>query len=387
MHSAADTAGRFYTGLPVQDSFAKLADPGVYAAVPEDWWLGVSDIAGSTAAILAGRYKEVNTAAAAVIAAVSNALPGVAFPFVFGGDGASFAVPPAAVEAAGTALASTASWIAGNFGLSLRVAMLPVSAVRAAGLDLRVARFAVSDALSYAMFAGGGIAWAEERMKAGQFLLPAHRGEPAPDLSGLSCRFAEIPARRGSVLSLIVTPAADPAAFEAVALELLHIAEAELEAGSPLPQGGPRVAWSYRGWRTERLLRSSAAGRPGLLQTLNFTARWLAGLAALKARLRLGRFDAGRYLEQVARNSDFRKFDDALRMTLDCSPATVARIEAVLRAAEAAGSIAYGLHRQDAALMTCYVPVPSRADHVHFIDGAAGGYAMAAKAMKDKRVS
>ena len=40
------------------------------------------------------------------------------------------------------------------------------------------------------------------------------------------------------------------------------------------------------------------------------------------------------------------------------------------------------LHRQDAALMTCFTPSVMRSDHVHFIDGARGGYATAATALK-----
>ena len=42
----------------------------------------------------------------------------------------------------------------------------------------------------------------------------------------------------------------------------------------------------------------------------------------------------------------------------------------------------YGLHRQDAAMMTCFTPSALRSDHVHFIDGARGGYASAATALK-----
>jgi hypothetical protein len=32
--------------------------------------------------------------------------------------------------------------------------------------------------------------------------------------------------------------------------------------------------------------------------------------------------------------------------------------------------------------MTCVVPSPLAGDHMHFIDGAAGGYAMAAAMLK-----
>ena len=47
-----------------------------------------------------------------------------------------------------------------------------------------------------------------------------------------------------------------------------------------------------------------------------------------------------------------------------------------------AGVARYGLHRQDAAMMTCFTPSAIRSDHVHFIDGARGGYASAATALK-----
>ena len=53
-----------------------------------------------------------------------------------------------------------------------------------------------------------------------------------------------------------------------------------------------------------------------------------------------------------------------------------------LAAAAASGTVRYGLHRQDAAMMTCFTPSALRSDHVHFIDGARGGYASAATALK-----
>ena len=87
--SGSDT---FYGGIPVFRGFERLMDPSLYSPLPDDWIIGVSDIVESTRAIAANRYKAVNMAGAAVIAAVTNALEGREFPFVFGGDGASFAV-------------------------------------------------------------------------------------------------------------------------------------------------------------------------------------------------------------------------------------------------------------------------------------------------------
>jgi hypothetical protein len=87
-------------------------------------------------------------------------------------------------------------------------------------------------------------------------------------------------------------------------------------------------------------------------------------------------------VQQVVENSDFRKYDDGLRMILDCTPDLERTLTARLAAAASAGVASYGLHRQDAAMMTCFTPSALRSDHVHFIDGARGGYAAAAAALK-----
>ena len=123
----------------------------------------------------------------------------------------------------------------------MRVALVPVAAVRAQGLDVRVARFGPSANLSYAMFSGGGLGWAEAAMKRGEFVVPAAPPGTQPDLSGLSCRFEEIPAARGLILSVLVVPAqgADHAAFRKVIEDIINLVERSPEAGRPVPPDGP----------------------------------------------------------------------------------------------------------------------------------------------------
>src|SRR6187551_3751067 len=155
----------FYGSIPVFRGFDRLMDPSLYTPLPDDWSIGVADIVESTKAIAEARYKAVNMAGAAVIAAVTNALEGREFPFVFGGDGASFAVAPNDLERGREALAATAAWVREDLDLRMRVALVPVSAIRAQGFDVRVARFGPSANLSYAMFSGGGFAFADAAMK------------------------------------------------------------------------------------------------------------------------------------------------------------------------------------------------------------------------------
>src|SRR5665647_1858462 len=172
---------KFYSGIPVFRGFASLMDPAMYSPLPDDWTIGVADIVESTKAIAEARYKAVNMAGAAVIAAVTNALDGREFPFVFGGDGASFAVSPDDLDRARDALAATAIWVKDDLNLVMRVALVPVAAVRAQGLDVRVARFGPSPNLSYAMFSGGGLGWAEAAMKRGEFAVEVAPSGCVPD--------------------------------------------------------------------------------------------------------------------------------------------------------------------------------------------------------------
>ena len=369
----------FYGNIPVFRGFARLMDPALYSPLPDDWSIGIADIVESTKAIAQARYKAVNMAGAAVIAAVTNALDGREFPFVFGGDGASFAVSPADLERARDALAATAAWVKDDLDLAMRVALVPVAAVRAQGCELRVARFGPSPNLSYAMFSGGGLGWAEAAMKRGEFAVEAAPPGTQPDLSGLSCRFEEIPSVRGIILSVLVVPArgADPAAFRKLIEDIVALVERSPDAGRPVPPGGPPLRWPPAGLEFEA---RAQRGGPLLKRRLAVLAHTLFVYLVMRYGIHVGGFVPKTYIQQVVENSDFRKYDDGLRMILDCTPELERKLTQLL--AQSEGVARYGLHRQDAAMMTCFTPSALRSDHVHFIDGARGGYASAATALK-----
>jgi hypothetical protein len=374
-----------YDALTPFDAFERVNDPAVYVPLPDDWVVGTTDVVDSTRALREGRYKAVNMAGAAVVSAVMNALEGALFPFVFGGDGATLAVWPEAAERTRTAMAATVRFVASDLDLELRAGSITVAEIRAAGHDVRVARYAASPNAVYAMFSGGGASFAEAELKAGRLAAPQVPAGTRPNLTGLSCRWAPLGTRNGLILSLLVLPAegADPAAFERTTREVIAIAAAEDRAGHPVEAEGPKFAVQPGALWTE----AGAARKDPVGRALAFGK--IAGSMALAKGLDLlgqplGGFDPRRYRHWVARNTDFRKFDDGLRMTLDCRAETADRIEAVLAAAEAAGTIDYGLHRQDAALMTCIVPSTSKDDHLHFLDGAGGGYALSAAALKKR---
>lgn len=374
----------FYASVPRFERFADVVDPSCYRPLPDDWLIGVADVVNSTGAIAAGRYKAVNIVGAGVISAVFNARGHEAFPFVFGGDGAAFAVPPTARPQIETALAAMRTWAGDEIGLDLRAAVIPVADIRTAGHDVAVARFAVSPACDYAMFAGGGISWAEKQMKAGAYAVaPAPPGS-RPNLSDLSCRWMPIAARQGEIASLIVAPAdgADPAAYAALVRRIVAIVEESTErAGHPVPPDGPPFVWPPQAAAYEARARRS--GLPLWVGYAIVLARAFPPWLMQQTHQKLGRLDPFLYRRNAAHNTDFRKFDDGLRLTLDCRTEVTARLEALLERAASDGIADYGLHRQGHALMTCIVPSMLHADHMHFVDGADGGYAKAAEMLKD----
>ena len=370
----------FYANVPVFRGFTRLMEPGLYVPLPDDWTVGIADIVQSTAAIAAKRYKDVNMAGAAIIAAVTNALDHREYPFVFGGDGASFAVPPGDLALAREAMAATAAWVRDDLGLEMRVAMVPVRAIRASGLDIRVARFAPSPDVSYAMFTGGGLGWAEAAIKRGEFAVAPAPPGTAPDLSGLSCRFEEIPSARGLILSVLIVPVDEAGtAFRSAIEDIITLVERSPDAGRPVPARGPGFRWPPKGFDLE--LRTMRGG-PMIVRRAVLAGWSLFAYLLLRYRIRAGSFSPQKYLDEVVANTDFRKYDDGLRMILDCTEELAARLERDLAAAAARSVLRYGLYRQDAAMMTCFAPAPSRSDHVHFVDGARGGYASAATALK-----
>jgi hypothetical protein len=219
-------------------------------------------------------------------------------------------------------------------------------------------------------------------MKEGRFAVAPAAAGVRPDLSGLSCRWNDIPASHGLILSLVVTPVrnGDPA-FRKLIESLLSDLEHSPEVARPVPDAAPGVGWPPPGLELEARA-SRRLGESLFVRRLRVAAATLLAYVIMRFGIRVGGFDPAVYRRQVVENSDFRKYDDNLRMTLDCTPELADKIEKRLVEAAVAKIAKFGLHRQPSAIMTCIVPSISESSHVHFVDGAAGGYALAARRLK-----
>ncbi|HSO47852.1 MAG TPA: DUF3095 family protein [Rhizobiaceae bacterium] len=376
-----DTA-RFVRALPVARHFTEAFDEAGHAGVPDDWVVAVTDVVRSRDQIAKGRYKAVNMAGVAMISAAMNELSSRDLPYVFGGDGAAMVLSPAEAQAFSPVLSRLVTMAEEELELELRAALVPVSRIRADGFDVRMRPVRVSDAITNYAFTGGGISHAEKLMKAGEYRVAKGAPGSRPDLTGLSCRWTPVSAEGRSIVSLIVErgEAATSDSFSDIIRQLLALLDMDGDGGSPIPPGGPNVRWPVAGADLEA--RATRGDRSLLAMRLQLFFTTLFAFFLFKTGIKVGEFNPAHYQSMTGLNTDFRKVQDGLRTTVSLAPHEQERLETFLELQRQKRLIRYGISVQDSALLTCYAPSVMEDGHIHFLDGAGGGYSAAASAMR-----
>ena len=375
---------QLYNHLQSFTDFNQLVDSDHYELVPEDWVVFVTDVVGSTQAIQQGRYKEVNTMGAATIASVQNTLKGFNFPFVFGGDGASLIVPQKYSAQVANELISLKATAQKEFDLELRVASMKVQEVHELGSVIEVAKFELVHEQSIAVFRGGGLSLVDQRVKQTpeKYSVQIQSQDKPASLQGLSCRWQPIKTQKGEIVSLLIE--ANSPNLTKTYTEVIHHLEKilgrSLEEANPVNLETTKYHSFFENLKSE--LKTKSHLKKGWIQCVIELAvcTWSFSLNLVNPF-----FESKKYKKSIRNHSDFRKFDDMLRLVLDCSELQKKQIISFLEECYFDGEIYYGLHSSEHALMTCYVPSTKEGGHIHFIDGDNGGYAMAAKQLKSQK--
>lgn len=377
---------QFYAEMTAFVDFRDVASLEHYRELPDDWTLIVSDVVDSTKAIERGEYKNVNMVGAASITAVINVSGGVPLPYVFGGDGGLIAVPPSLLASARDGMIKLQAASSNLFGLSLRAAAIPVSALRSAGAEILVGKYRLSQGNDLAMFAGSGPAMADEWLKSEkshqEFALNPNENEDLPDLEGLSCRWQPLNARNGTMLTVILLPTNENANEEihAVTDTIGDILGDHIANFAPAHDATMKFRYPPASLALEIAAGTGRSNRVARTIWAYFTA--LMQYFCERFDVKIGDYNGATYRDEVKTNTDYRKYDGALRMVLDVSLSQATEIEAFLEKEYKSGNVLYGTWKADQAMMTCLLFSLTESRHIHFIDGADGGYAMAAKDLK-----
>ena len=193
-------------------------------------------------------------------------------------------------------------------GSHVRAALVPVAAPRAKGLDVSVT-LSRRRRTFLRHVTGGGLAFAERAMKAGQLFGGASATRDGPDLSG--CRAVERhSAARGVMLrSRRAGHHGDPA-FRTLVETLLTPKRNQRRCGAPGARWGSRRRLAPAGGSSKRGRR--AVGGEGLPMA---RLRGMAATFVSYIVMRLGStrtLRPGRLPARGRRESDFRKYDDSL---------------------------------------------------------------------------
>lgn len=387
------TSIAFYEALPALKCFESAMNPTNYTPIPEDWYIAITDVRNSTLAIENGKYKEVNTMGAVAIMAMLNVTGKYNFPFVFGGDGATIGVAPEHYDAAVAGLKGVQQLAKESFGLEILAGIVPIKKIQDAGHQVLVAKYRVSKYYHQATFLGGGVTYAESLIKdtaeGSPYLVETLDGDADLDSTGLECRWDEVKNERGEVHSLLVESTSnDPVErfqlYQEVFQKISSIYGSE-EDFAPITLDGLQLTLKNKNLEAERKVRTfGKEWREKAKYWIKLRIQWFSGKILMGFGIKTENVDWGKYRSDLAGNTDYRKFDDMLRMVLAGSEMQRFTLQGYLESLHEQGRLVYGLHYANSALITCVI-LNHEEGHIHLVDGSDGGYAQAAKKLKERK--
>jgi hypothetical protein len=384
----------FYSKLATYTAFEKSADATCYARLPENWSVVITDVKGSTNAIEAGRYKEVNAVAVASVVAIMNRCKPLEIPFVFGGDGVTACVPNSVLHTIRPALAASKVMAREQFALELRIGIVGMEEIRKRGQEVLVAKFQCNSNYIQAMFMGKGLNLAESLVKdstLGSFLVTDNHCSDPTLFDGFECRWNSIPSPSEENVSLLVEACVgeQEREFEILSEIIAHIDACYEDPAEYHPvrealmslTGNSRLLGVESRIRTAYDEQTDWKGYLFKLRLIRFIGKFLMAF-----KVRTKETDWGSYKHHFVQNSDFRKLDGTLRMIIAGTKAQREALMTILESYREKGLIHYGYFTASSALVTCIVTRYEQ-EHLHLLDGTDGGYAMAAKMLKAQKLS
>ena len=373
----------FYSNLPANETpLSKLlVKDDLFYPVPDDWHIIITDIKNSTAAVAGGLHETVNLVATGSIVTVLNIAykAQLTIPFFFGGDGATFIVPPSIIDQVMIGLQLFRTNTKENFDLELRAGTVPVKSVYARGEELRISKYKSSAILNIPVVLGSGLAYAEKVIKGEDFLF-SNSSLPYEelDLSGMSCRWDKIapPEDHHEIVTLLVIADAgqrQSQVFSNVITLIDHIYGAA-ETRQPISVAKLKLKTTFSRIEMEMCARMENS------KFYKVVYNWFTYLLGY---LYFSTQKGKDYLARLVSLSDTLVIDGRINTVISGTEKQRLLLEQSLTKLEKAGQIKFGLCVSRESVMSCYVR-DLQDDHIHFVDGSEGGYTKAAGMLKLK---
>ncbi len=373
----------FYARLPVNTILLSdlLTEDHLFYKIPSNWHIIVADIRNSTKATMEGLHQTVNLVATGSIVAALNvaAKNDILVPFFFGGDGATFIIPPELLDATMIALQQHSENSFANFDLDLKVGHLSVKEVYAANYELRISKLKMSAHFDIPILLGDGLMYAEKTIKQAIGISSTEAmANYELDMSGMECRWDKIkpPANNFEVISLLVMARdtkQQASAFKLV-MQAIDDIYGSADKRTPISIGKLKLKSTFRKISAEMKAR---LGRFNIVYLIKNMINTLFGKLYFETK------KGKEYLHSLIDSSDTLVVDGRINTVITGAAIQRENLEKILIALENSGQIFYGLHVSSECVMSCYVKSMDNY-HIHFVDGADGGYTKAAIILKQK---
>jgi hypothetical protein len=379
----------FYKNLKASEtSLPELLRRGGFVDVPGDWFVIVADVKNSTAAVNAGHHNDVNLVAASSLLVPLNIAKdaGVEIPFFFTGDGGTVLVPPVLLKEVLVGLNIHNANSIRNFNLELHSGSLSVESIRQSGHSLKMAKVRFGKNMSKAVVIGNGLQYAETIIKG-----PAQSDETnisGPNmlnLDGLECRWDRIkpPVAENEVVCYLIEGINPELQAEVYADVLQRMDEifGTQEKRNPISFERLRLLLSVNKIKREMIARFGKWKQSYLATTFLKT---FLGRLYFKFNWKINNLRGQEYLKQVVTNADILTIDGRINTIISATRDKQNSFIQYLTQLEQMDRLVFGHFISRESVMTCYIQNRNE-NHIHFVDGADGGYTEAAKELKGKR--
>lgn len=373
----------FYSRLPVNEIPLSdlLTEEHLFYKIPANWHVVITDVKNSTEAIQRGLHETINLVATGSIVAVLNIAykSNLSVPFFFGGDGATFIIPPTILDTVMQSLLLHRENTNANFNLDLRAGHVPVAEIYEQGHMLNVGKLRTSGLFAIPVLLGDGLMYAEKKIKGTDYIFarPTSNKDEL-DLSGMQCRWDRIkpPENYFEVVSLLVIAregVKQSLAFKKVMDSIDQIYGAP-QARKPISVTKLKLKATLAKIGLEMHVRM------GSFRLLYLLTNWIrTSLGYFYFKTRKGKV----YLHNLVDMSDTLIIDGRINTVISGTAQQRELLQTALNKIEDEGEILYGLYVSKESVMSCYVRNLTDG-HIHFVDGAEGGYTKAAGVIKQK---
>lgn len=379
----------FYRDLPsLKLPITEVFKQEYFSDVPSDWFIIIADVKNSTAAVNAGKHNDVNLVAAGCLIVALNIakIQDVEIPFFFGGDGGTILVPRQLLNDVLTGLTLHNLNSIKNFGLTLHIGSISIKEISDAGHILKIAKIEFPTGFNKAIVIGDGLQYAEKLIKQSERDKSVKIEDTDElNLTGLECRWNKVkpPGEENEIVCyLIETP--DPAKQVSVYHDVLQKIDeiyGDIEKRNPLSLDRLKLLLSFDKIRKEMMLKF---GKWKIYYFLTSSLKTFLGRFFFKYNWKVKNLQGQDYLVQLISNADTLTVDGRINTIISGKMDKRIRFLGYLSEQEKKGNLIFGHHISRESVMTCYIE-NRNSKHIHFVDGADGGYTEASKEFKMKR--